>query len=147
VPEIDVILGSGNEAKTDNHLDDAVPATTRIAVSRPGDFWKLGNHRLLCGNALDDSSYSRLLEDSKANLVITDPPYNVAINGHVGGNGEVQHGNFQTACGEMTAPVFTAYLSQVFRHLVAFSTDGSIHYIFMDWRGSYKKPALQITPS
>jgi DNA modification methylase len=133
VPEVDVVLDRAAEAKSDRDRDDEVPSTGS-AVSREGDLWRLGSHHLLCGNALDPNAYEILLGGTKASLVITDPPYNVAINGHVGGKGQIQHRDFAMGCGEMTAPAFTVFLTNVFQHLVSNSTDGSIHYAFMDWR-------------
>jgi len=79
-------------------------------------------------------SYRTLLGGAKAALVITDPPYNVAINGHAGGKGQIQHRDFAMGCGEMTSAAFTTFLITTFEHLAANSTDGSIHYTFMDWR-------------
>lgn len=61
------------------------------AVSAPGDLWQLGRHRLFCGSALDEESYRQLLGDERAQLVFTDPPYNVKIDGHVCGLGSVRH--------------------------------------------------------
>lgn len=58
------------------------------AVTQPGDLWQLGNHRLLCGNALEARSWERLMGDDVAALVVTDPPYNVPIDGHVSGLGK-----------------------------------------------------------
>jgi DNA modification methylase len=133
VPEVDVVLDRAAEAKADRHRDDEIPAAGP-AVSRSGDLWQLGNHRLFCGNALNAGSYLTLLGGAKASLAITDPPYNVAINGHVGGKGQIQHRDFEMGCGEMTSPAFTAFLTNVFQHLAASSVDGSIHYAFMDWR-------------
>jgi DNA modification methylase len=133
VPEVDVVLDRAAEAKADRHGDDEIPAAGP-AVSQSGDLWRLGNHRLFCGNALDAGSYLTLLGGAKASLVITDPPYNVAINGHVGGKGEIQHRDFAMGCGEMSSPAFTTFLAEVFQHLAANSIDGSIHYAFMDWR-------------
>jgi DNA modification methylase len=133
VPEVDVVLDMSAEAKSDRHADDDIPAVGP-AISRPGDLWRLGNHRLLCGNALDSGCYGTLLGGAKAALVITDPPYNVAINGHVGGKGQIQHRDFAMGCGEMTSSDFTTFLTKTFEHLVANSADGSIHYAFMDWR-------------
>src|SRR6202048_400975 len=80
VPEVDVILDMTAEAKSDRHGDDDIPVVGP-AVTRRGDVWRLGNHRLLCGNALESVCYGTLLGGAKAALVITDPPYNVAING------------------------------------------------------------------
>jgi len=133
VPEVDVVLDMSAEAKSDRHADDDIPAVGP-AVSQPGNLWRLGNHRLLCGNALDSGCYGTLLGGAKAALVITDPPYNVAINGHVGGKGQIQHRDFAMGCGEMTSSDFTTFLTKTFEHLVANSADGSIHYAFMDWR-------------
>jgi len=51
-----------------------VPVTP---ISRPGDVWELGNHRLLCGAATDPATYNALVADAQADMVFTDPPYNV----------------------------------------------------------------------
>jgi DNA modification methylase len=133
VPEVDVVLDMTAEAKSDRHGDDDIPAVGPT-VSQAGDLWRLGNHRLLCGNALESGCYGTLLGGAKAALVITDPPYNVAINGHVGGKGQIQHRDFEMGCGEMTSSAFTTFLTTTFGHLAANSADGSIHYAFMDWR-------------
>jgi DNA modification methylase len=138
VPDVDVVLDAAAEAKSDRHDDDLIP-DPGSAVSRPGDLWRLGGHRLLCGSALDAGAYFTLLEGAKAALAITDPPYNVAINGHVGGKGQIQHRDFEMACGEMSAAGFTTFLTTTFEHLAAHSTDGSIHYVFMDWRHLQEK--------
>jgi DNA modification methylase len=111
-----------------------LPPPTAAPVSRLGDLWLLGEHRVLCGNALMAADYELLLGERKAHIVFTDPPYNVPIDGHVAGNGRVQHREFQMAAGEMTSEQFTAFLKQVFGLLVAASTNGSIHYLCMDWR-------------
>ena len=94
----------------------------------------LGAHRLLCGDALDEGSYVTLLDGAKASLIFTDPPYNVAIDGHVGGKGQIHHRDFAMACGEMTSPAFSTFLTKTFQLLGANSIDGSIHYACMDWR-------------
>jgi DNA modification methylase len=58
--------------------DDSLPEAPVAAVNRTGDIWQLGDHMLLCGDALNASSYSTLLSGSAAAMVFTDPPYNVA---------------------------------------------------------------------
>ncbi len=133
VPEVDVVLDMSAESKFDRRADDDIPPGGP-AISQPGDLWRLGNHRLLCGNALDSICYDTLLGGAKAAMVFSDPPYNVAINGHVGGKGQIQHRDFAMGCGEMTSSDFTTFLTTTFEHLAANSTDGSIHYAFMDWR-------------
>ena len=103
-------------------------------TSRKGDLWLLGNHRLLCGDALDVACYQTVIQDEQAQMTITDPPYNVRINGHVCGGGKVRHKEFAMASGEMSPSEFTTFLSSAFSHLHARSQDGAIHFMFMDWR-------------
>ena len=104
------------------------------AVTRAGDVWHLGPHRLICGNALEAETYDRLLGDEVAQMIFTDPPYNVPIDGHVCGSGSVKHREFAMAAGEMSEQEFTAFLQRVFGHLARHSADGAIHFVCMDWR-------------
>jgi DNA modification methylase len=104
------------------------------AVSRTGDLWQIGPHRLYCGNARDSSSYEALMAGELADLVFADAPYNVPIAHHVSGLGKVQHREFAEASGEMSPAEFIAFQRAVFRNCVRFSRDGSIHYQCMDWR-------------
>ncbi len=60
-------------------------------VTQPGDFWVLGRHRVLCGDALKDGVYAQLMNEERAALVFTDPPYNVPIAGHVSGLGKASY--------------------------------------------------------
>jgi DNA modification methylase len=71
---------------------------------------------------------------AEAEFVFTDPPYNVAIDGHVCGLGRVRHREFAMGCGEMSEAEFTAFLKAVFALLAENSVEGSIHQICMDWR-------------
>jgi DNA modification methylase len=89
---------------------------------------------LLCGDALNKDSYVALLGTQKAQMVFTDPPYNVAIAGNVSGLGKVKHREFAMASGEMSPQEFTEFLETAFIRLADFSTNGSIHFICMDWR-------------
>ena len=75
-----------------------------------------------------------LLGAQKAQMVFTDPPYNVAIAGNVSGLGKVKHREFAMASGEMSTHEFTEFLETAFMRLADFSTNGSIHFICMDWR-------------
>jgi hypothetical protein len=67
-------------------------------------------------------------------LVITDPPYNVPVNGHVCGLGKVKHAEFAMAAGEMSEAEFEGFLTRMLQNLADFSVDGSIHFVCMDWR-------------
>ncbi len=62
--------------------EDAVPAVPYVPVSRPGDLWLLGEHRLLCGDATVSTDVDRLLAGAKPNLMVTDPPYGVPYDPH-----------------------------------------------------------------
>ncbi len=132
--EIDLLIEEFREEATDDA--DEVPAIDRSipAVTRLGDCWRIGNHFLLCGDGLKTDSYDKLLGTQKAQTVFTDPPYNVAIAGHVSGLGRNQHREFAMASGEMTTAEFTRFLETTFKRLATFSANGSIHFICMDWR-------------
>ena len=103
-------------------------------MSRPGDVWSLGHHRLLCGSALDAACYRNLMVGELAGMVFTDPPYNVRIGGNVSGLGRVRHREFAMASGEMTEGKFIEFLRTAFEHLATHSVDGAIHFLCMDWR-------------
>jgi DNA modification methylase len=134
--EIDLIVEGLQEASGEfTSLEDLVsePGSGPV-VSRSGDVWTLGAHRLLCGDARSQDSYVMLMDGDKADLIFTDPPYNVRIDGHVSGLGRVQHREFAMASGEMTEGEFQGFLTQVLGAAVTASRDGSLHYICMDWR-------------
>ncbi|WP_245953913.1 site-specific DNA-methyltransferase, partial [Parasphingopyxis lamellibrachiae] len=131
--EIDDIMLGDEQVSDDDEPPVELPEADAQAVSRTGDLWQIGDHRLLCGDALDPDSYDRLLEGERAQLVFADPPYNVRISG-ISGSGQIKHREFAHASGEMTKPEFTAFLRMVFRHLVNHSANGSIHFHCMDWR-------------
>jgi DNA modification methylase len=103
-------------------------------VSRAGDLWRPGNHLLLCGDALDRQSYEEVMRGDTAQMVITDPPYNVPINGHVCGSGKVKHADFMMGAGEMSSGQFIALLGRSVTNMAAVSQDGAIHFLFIDWR-------------
>ncbi|MGO9606334.1 MAG: DNA-methyltransferase [Candidatus Binataceae bacterium] len=134
--EIDLRIESlTSETENEKDLDDAIPAgNVGPVVSRAGDLWLLGNHRVYCGSALDEVSYSVLMGGEKAATVFADPPYNVRIEGNVSGLGAIRHREFAMASGEMSEAEFTGFLSQALGLLVRHSADGSIHFICIDWR-------------
>jgi hypothetical protein len=74
------------------------------------------------------------MDGERAEMVFTDPPYNVRIGGHVGGGGKTKHREFAMASGEMSKAEFTDFLATTFRNMSALSVNGSIHFICMDWR-------------
>jgi ParB-like chromosome segregation protein Spo0J len=134
--EIDLRIRSLEDLpETDDDPADLLPEMPAgLPISKLEDIWVLGRHRLLCGTALASAAFAALMGDERATMIITDPPYNVPIDGHASGLGAIHHRPFPMASGEMDAAEFTAFLRQAFRNLAAFSVDGSLHYICMDWR-------------
>jgi DNA modification methylase len=134
--EIDLRIQSLEEVP--DRLNDPADAVPEVlpgpAISKIGDLWLLGRHRLLCGTALETATFAALMGEERASVAFTDPPYNVPIDGHASGLGAIHHRPFPMACGEMDRPQFTAFLAGVFRNLAAFSVDGSLHFVCMDWR-------------
>jgi DNA modification methylase len=134
IAEIDLLI-EGVDARTEPE-DELAEPPAGPPVCRLGDLWQLGRHRILCGSALDQAAYQVLMGDDRAAAVLTDPPYNVPIEGHVSGLGAIHHREFAMASGEMDEAEFTAFLARAFGLLADFSRDGSLHYICMDWRHS-----------
>ena len=132
IPEIDLLLAKENDKPDPD--DTFEVAETPQAVTRLGDLWHLGKHRVLCGNSVEPQSYSPLMASRRADVVFIDPPYNVAIDGHVCGNGSVRHREFEMASGEMSDFEFVSFLAASLRLLVRYSTSGSVHFVCMDWR-------------
>jgi DNA modification methylase len=135
VAEIDLRIESLNLDPDESDPADTLPAAAAgEPVSRLGDVWVLGRHRLLCGDALDPVAYTTLMRGKKGDMVFSDPPYNVKIDGHATGLGANRHREFAMAAGEMTYAEFQAFLLNVCLLLTRNSSDGSIHFLCMDWR-------------
>jgi hypothetical protein len=114
--------------------DDFEQDVALTAVTRPGDLWRLGDHCILCGSALDAATFRAVLGERLAQVVFTDPPYNVPVQGHVSGLGKVQHREFAMASGEMSEAEFAGFLATSLQNAADHSADGSIHFVCMDWR-------------
>jgi DNA modification methylase len=135
VGEIDLRIGALDDPPRADDPADAVPdPVTGPAVSKPGDLWLLGQHRVLCGNVLDVAAVRALMGEERAAMVFSDPPYNVRIDGHATGLGAIHHRSFAMAAGELSRPAFAVFLATSLRHLAAFSAGGALLYICMDWR-------------
>ncbi len=115
-------------------VEDEIPAMGSVAICRPGEVWRLGRHRLACGDAQDPAIYQALMQDDRADLVFTDPPYNVPIDGHVCGQGRVRHREFAMGAGEMSKTAFTEFLTRSLGAMAGVSRDGAIAFVCMDWR-------------
>lgn len=136
VAEVDLIIGEAHEAAEGGSASraDEIPPPGSVVVSRPGDLWELGRHRLLCADARDPQAYEALLADEEVALMFTDPPYNVKIAGNVSGLGRVRHGDFAMASGEMSEAEFTSFLTSSLGLAASYCRDGAIAYVCIDWR-------------
>jgi DNA modification methylase len=134
--EIDLYIEGLSAAEKDEANPADLISERGPAVSKPGDMWFLRKHRLLCGDALDPSNYSLLMGSKKANLVFTDPPFNIPINGNVAGFGKHHAREFAMASGEMSDAEFTEFLRKTLFNAASHSLSGSIHFVCMDWTHS-----------
>ena len=109
------------------------PPAGATPVSRPGDIFLLGPHRVICGDARDPEIVRRLMrDDPPAQLLLTDEPYNVPISGHVTGG---SHREFGMASGEMSNPEFLAFNEAWMAAALPSICDGAVFGTFIDWRG------------
>lgn len=129
--QVDALLGDHVDPERDP-IDD-LPEIACESVSNKGDFWLLGKNRLICGDATNPSDVRKLMGREHAAMVFTDPPYNVKIR-NVQGRGRIQHREFLQASGEMSRRRYTRFLAESLSLAAKHSTDGSIHFICMDWR-------------
>lgn len=133
IPEVDALIENTAPEEAGAPEDEQLPVDPP-ARCRVGQLWQLGPHRLVCGNSLNPATVAALMGTDRAQMIFTDPPYNVPIQGHVGGSGAIKHREFAMAAGEMSGSEFSTFLRTAFQNLVDFSVDGSIHFICMDWR-------------
>jgi ParB-like chromosome segregation protein Spo0J len=124
IAEIDTLIDGLEPQEDGDPRDDALPPLAQSSRCRAGDIWRLGPHRLVCGSALDRDTVEALMDGERARMVFADPPYNVPIDGHVGGSGAIRHREFAMASGEMSSAEFTPFLRAAFRNLADFSHDG-----------------------
>lgn len=133
--EIDVIMLDPECEGEEDSEEDLIPDESEIPERvKQGDLFQLGRHKLICGDSLKDAVLKTLTSGKKANMVFTDPPYNVKVNGNVCSSG--MHKEFAMASGEMTEAEFTGFLNSAMTNLVNYTTDGSIHFLCMDWKHS-----------
>lgn len=132
--EIDLLLDRTIESAPPENNDSLEDIPDTPPVTRRGDIWLMKEHRIICGNALNKSTYEPLMQSDRAQLIASDPPYNVGISGHVCGSGKVRHAEFAMASGEMSNDEFTAFLHKAFRRMAKYSRENATAFYFMDWR-------------
>jgi ParB-like nuclease domain len=135
IGEIDVRIENLNPSASEKpDPADALPSCSGPAVTKAGDVWELGRHKLLCADARDGASYAFLLGHRRAAAVFTDPPYNVPIDGHASGLGRTRHREFAMASGEMTEAQFDEFLRATLGHIAQRSAANALLFLCMDWR-------------
>jgi DNA modification methylase len=135
--EIDGIINFDevDEQSAEDNVD--LPAKAAAPVSREGDLWTIGDHRLIVGDARDPAVIARLLSGEQARMVITDPPYGCRIANNVSGNGRVRHKDFLMGAGELPLPQFAqTLLRPAFQAMAAHCAPGAIAFVFIDWRAA-----------
>ena len=135
IPEIDLIFENALEIVSDSH-SDVFPVVDDHAslVTKRGDLWLLDDHRVHCGDARNGEDYFVLMNGTLAQIAITDAPFNVRIDGHVGGKGSIKHHEFMMASGEMSDDEYSEFLDSYVANMAKFSEPASVHYHFIDWR-------------
>jgi DNA modification methylase len=133
IPEVDFRIQSLDTSDATD-IADEFDTPAGPAVSIAGDLWLLGSHRLYCGNALDPTAYAVLMESERAAAVFTDQPYNLEIDGHVGGNGRIKHREFLNGSGEMSKEEFANFLATSLKLMCDNAAAGAVLYACMDWR-------------
>lgn len=130
LPEIDQIkLGP-----IVSEREDEEEQPTSFVTSVPGDLFILGSHVVLCGDALEATSWERVLGGRRANAVFSDAPYNCKIEGFVGGLGQHKHEDFLRFSGKESEAEFSAFLKAYLEQCRAFTRPGAVIFACMDWR-------------
>jgi len=135
MPEIEAIRFGAEAAEAEDPADDflRLEAGEVRPVTQPGDVWLLDDHRLICGSARDGAALAARLDGQVADSVLTDPPYNVKINGHVRSQC-AGFAEFAEASGEMSRPDFVAFLMETLGNAAAVLKPGGVLFACMDWR-------------
>ena len=133
LPELDIIMTA------DWHLpegdeDDVIPQIPDVAVTIPGDLWIMAKHRLLCSDAIDPASYITVLNGQLADIVFTDCPWNIPIEGFVSGLGKAKHKDFKMGVGELSAEGFAAFCNMFHQLCADHLANGAVFYSCIDWR-------------
>ena len=114
--------------------DEQVPVpASGPPVTRLGDIWSIGGHVIACGDARDLSVISAIFPE-KAQMVFTDPPYNVAIDGNVAGIQQSRYREFEMAAGEMSPAQYREFLDETMTSTLSWVAPGAIIYMCIDWR-------------
>ena len=104
--------------------EDAVPEIPEEPITKLGDIWVLGNHRLMCGDSTSIDAVEKLMDGNKVDMVFTDPPYNVAFNGRSGKHDIIKNDN-------LPEEEFATFIDEVCNTIKA--VDPKAYYIWCNW--------------
>lgn len=122
--ELNKLMGGLEEVKDDDFDVDA--ELEKPSITKNGDIWILGNHRLICGDSTKADTFISLMDGKQANLVVTDPPYNVNYEGTAG---KIKNDN-------MGNEAFYSFLLEAFKNTeAAMAKDASIYVFHADTEG------------
>lgn len=130
IAEADIVIGTATSTADDVIVE--APSRDEPPVSRLGDLFDIGGSFILCGDALRLRSNAELMSGVSATALIVDPPYNVAISGHVSVTG--RHREFVEASGEKTPEEYAEFLAEFLARAIVSMEHGAIAFIFIDWR-------------
>ena len=130
--ETDLLVGSTEFPLEEDLVPD--PPEAEDVITESGDVWLLGTSKVICGDCRNPKVIDQLMGDARASMILTDLPYNVRIDGHASGLGQHKHREFAMASGELSSEEFTEFLHQALTQLARVSVNGSLHYVFIDWR-------------
>lgn len=140
-PEIDDILSNVHDKELSEDEFDVEEELKKPTVSRHGDIWQLGKHRVICGDSTKAETYKQLLDDRKANLVVTDPPYNVDVKETAG---KIQNDN-------MSDGDFYQFLLSMFTQVENHMEDDASIYVFhadtegLNFRKAFKEAGFYLS--
>ena len=133
-PEIDLRIQSLEPPDESTDSADHFEFAHGPPVSCADDLWILGDHRLLCGNALDPQAYDALLAGGKAAAVFTDSPDSVWMKGDASGKSAEGQREFPIAVGELTEDAYNRCVVDAFALMVSHSVEGATFFACLDWR-------------
>ena len=141
--ELDKLLNGEDEVAEGMTDPDEVPEPPEEPVSRRGEIYQLGSHRLMCGDSTDNANVEALMRGEKANLLLQDPPYNVAYEGGTAEHLTIQNDNMDDAA-------FFNFLTDAFKCAIEVMVPGASFYIFhadsegYNFRGACQMAGLQV---
>lgn len=132
LPELDIVMTAGGEG---NEVDgNVIPPLPKVVVTLPNDLWKLGKHRILCADSTDPISYTTVLNGELVDIVFTDCPWNIPIDGFVSGLGKTKHQDFKMGAGELSAEQFETFCHSFHQLCAKHLAEGAVFYSCIDWR-------------